>query len=162
MWEVSTPAFLVQLSALPEVLLCFVKDKGKGSDVWVRSKSRAITSLSFLMPSTMHTSCVHCSSMLPAPLMVLQPDTSSCSQAKEPRLLCTEANLPKSAGSFVPPLHCFLFPRSLRDEQFQKQAAMEDSSLLWVCPLQSDLVLWRTFTVFFLTGAKLTFPNHCL
>lgn len=36
---------------------------------------------------------------------------------------------------------------------------MEHSSLLRICPHQLDLLFWRTFTCFFLTGAELTLPN---
>ena len=57
------PSSALWLSVLSEVLLCFVKDKEKGSRIWARSKSRAITFLSSLMPSTMHTCCVHCFSL---------------------------------------------------------------------------------------------------
>lgn len=39
---------------------------------------------------------------------------------------------------------------------------MEHSSLLQICPHQLDLLFWRTFTCFFLTGAELTLPNLCL
>lgn len=81
-----TPAFLVQLFGSLKFFSALSRTKEKDT-VLAMSESREVTSLSSLTPSMMYTHCVHCSSMITALLMVLQPDTSSCFQAKEPRLV---------------------------------------------------------------------------
>lgn len=96
------PSSALWLPALSEVLLCFVKDKGKGSHVWARSKSRAIASLSSLMPSTMHACCVYCSSMLPALLTCL-----SLTRPPVPRLKSLSCPALKQT---CPNLQAALFP----------------------------------------------------